>query len=44
VYVYKYQFMELSFPATHARFVQRQNVCQSNKTLEAVNIVVYSVQ
>jgi hypothetical protein len=36
--------MELSFPATHARFVvQRQSVHQSNKTLEAVNIIVHSV-
>jgi hypothetical protein len=34
--------MELSFPVTNARFVQRQSVCQSNKTLEAVNIVVCS--
>jgi hypothetical protein len=43
--IYEYQVMELSFPATHARFVvQWQRVCQSNKTLEAVNTVVHSVQ
>jgi hypothetical protein len=37
--------MELSFPATHARFVvQRKLVCQSNKTLEVVNIVLHSMQ
>jgi hypothetical protein len=37
--------MELSFPAIPARFVvQRQRVCQSYAVLEAVNIVLRSVQ
>jgi hypothetical protein len=43
--IYEYQFMELSFPATHTRYVvQRQCVGQSNKTLEVVSIVVHGVQ